>query len=285
MGRFIIDKPSEIGARQINVIKKAPISRVKTQVRRLVAGEASPSELMDPGKYISEDSALATLLGTKDRRERPKYFTPYGAAASDWFVLRRKWSEEIVGDETPIFEDEELILGSENTTDWQTSTTVVPHVDEFVDLSAIITISQKKNILLTKVQGRDRCRKEYISGGDYMVSIQGTITGRQPEQYPEEEVQMLRTMLELKEVISVDSPILNRFGINGLLVLDFKIPQRKASSNSQQYQINAVFEKPIEFIEAEATEKSNTIQDKLKKLNEWVALDIGIDKAASKIKI
>ena len=45
----------------------------------------------------------------------------------------------------------------------------------FFDGHAIIKISERKNILLTKVQSRDLTRKEYISGGDYNITISGKI--------------------------------------------------------------------------------------------------------------
>ena len=43
----------------------------------------------------------------------------------------------------------------------------------FVDLGPQVQVSSRNNILLTRVQGRDYTRKEYISGGDLEITIQG----------------------------------------------------------------------------------------------------------------
>ncbi len=41
----------------------------------------------------------------------------------------------------------------------------------FVDLGPQVQVSSRNNILLTRVQGRDYTRKEYISGGDLEITI------------------------------------------------------------------------------------------------------------------
>lgn len=293
MGRFRLDQnPIDQGKKQLNIVKKASISNLKARVRNVLIG-GDPKDLMDPAKYISEDSKLATLLGISEKREKPKYLTPYGASATDYLVLRKQRVETVQTTSSIDYDrfDDPLILGSEgyafneSLKEDAQSTTEIKVVDEFVDLSALVNVSQKKNILLTKVEGRDRSRKEYISGGDYMITISGLICGKQPEQYPESEVKMLIEMLESKDVLNVENPLLNRFGITGLIVLDFKFPQTKASRNQQAYQINAVFEKPVEALVAEKTEELSKLQQKLKALNEWVALDIKLDQLASNIKI
>lgn len=58
----------------------------------------------------------------------------------------------------------------------------------FVDLGPQIQVGSRNNILLTQVQGRDYTRKEYISGGDLEITINGKITSKYPDVYPEAEV-------------------------------------------------------------------------------------------------
>jgi cytoskeletal protein CcmA (bactofilin family) len=47
----------------------------------------------------------------------------------------------------------------------------------FVDLGPQVQVSSRNNILLTRVQGRDYTRKEYISGGDLEITINGKVDG------------------------------------------------------------------------------------------------------------
>jgi len=290
MGRFKIDTANPLslkqGVRQIKLIKSAGLGSVKSQVRKLVSGDISPADLMDPGKYISDKSKIATLLGRSDERQRPRYFTHFGAGVTDYLVLSLKYVVETVT-EVPV--QNELVMGSENLdpdpflSETEQTVTKTEGIDSFVDLSATVAISKKKNVLMTTVAGRDRSRKEYISSGDFIVDIEGVIASKLPEQYPEDEVEMLIKMLESKETLSVENPLLNRFGINGLIILDYKIPQGRATKNTQVYQIKAVYEPPIEFLEAEAVDNSTKLQKRLKAINEWVALDNLTTGAASRI--
>lgn len=264
---------AEQGKSQLKIIKNVGLSQLKQKVKNvLVGGDFSPKDLMDPAKYFTEGQidTIDTLLGISDKREKPKFLTPWGATATDYLVLKK---------EKITFVEDQNHPKDSSISDQAISTSATPFREnvQFIDLSAIVTISQKKNILMTKVEGRDRSRKEYISGGDIMVSISGTICGKRPEQYPEEEVQLLREMLITSKdedpVINVENPLLERFGVTGLIILDFKLPQSKASRNQQAYQINAVFEEPAGVIQIKQDEEQSKLKKALANVNEWVALD------------
>lgn len=122
---------------------------------------------------------------------------------------------------------------------------------EFIDGHAIIKLSETKNILMTKVEGRDLTRKEYISGGDYMITITGKIASPYPDVYPTEDVVKLRNILKHKDVIFCESPFLNIFEIPTLIVLSYDFPLRAGFSNVQEYTINAVYEKTLEALKYE----------------------------------
>lgn len=254
--------------KQLNITKQAAASKLKAGAGKFLSGDISdPSELLNPSDLLS-GSRFSTLLGISDKQETPKYYTPFGAAATDYFVLRRKVVGRYLGD-VKVADDTELA-----------GATVISETHEFVDLSAMITISQKKNILMTRVEGRDRSRKEFISGGDFMVNISGEIlSDKTVNKYPEEKVQMLRSMLTSNEVLNVESPILSRFGIDGLLILDFKLTQSRGSANKQAYQITAVHERPMEVLQSEESEKLTKMQEALRKVNEWVAVDTFLTKS------
>lgn len=68
----------------------------------------------------------------------------------------------------------------------------------FVDLQPTVQVSSKNNIVMTQVQGRDYTRKEFISGGDLEVSINGKITSKYPDIYPEAEISKLLKMVQYK---------------------------------------------------------------------------------------
>lgn len=148
-----------------------------------------------------------------------------------------------------------------------------PSMVEFIDPHAVMSISQKKNILMTTVQGRDRTRKEFISSGDYLVTINGLVTGKNSNLYPYTEVKNLRRILEHKDVIPCYSPFLSTFGINGLLILDFDFTQAKGFHGSQPYSIRAVYE-PSTAVLVEENRKQLALREQdIEKAKGWVIID------------
>ena len=131
-----------------------------------------------------------------------------------------------------------------------------------MDGHAVVKISEAKNILMTKVQGRDLTRKEYISEGDYNITISGKIVSDYPDVYPTKEVVGLRNILKHKDVIECHSPFLNIFEVYTILVTDYSIPQNEEYSNVQDYSITAVYEKPIEALKYESRNVSQILSAK-----------------------
>ena len=68
----------------------------------------------------------------------------------------------------------------------------------FVDLQPLIQVNSKNNIVMTTVQGRDYTRKEYISGGDLEININGKITSKYPDVYPDAEVSKFLKIMQYK---------------------------------------------------------------------------------------
>lgn len=136
----------------------------------------------------------------------------------------------------------------------QLSATIDGNVVKFIDGHAIVQISRRKNIIMTQVQGRDLTRKEYISAGDYEISVAGKIVSPYPDVYPIEEVMNLRKLLEHNDLINCVSPLLNIFEVPSILITSYNIPQKQGYSNVQEYSFNAVFEKSVEKLNYEARE-------------------------------
>lgn len=147
----------------------------------------------------------------------------------------------------------------------------------FFDGHAIIKISERKNILLTKVQSRDLTRKEYISGGDYNITISGKIVSPYQDVYPTKEVMDLIKILKHKDVITCQSPYLDMFEISTILILSYDLPQAIGFSNVQNYTINAVFERNTEALKFEEKEKQEILsakqvmQEEIAKREAWLA--------------
>lgn len=140
----------------------------------------------------------------------------------------------------------------------------------FVDLQPEIQVSTKNNIVLTTVQGRDFTRKEFISGGDFEISINGKITSKYPDVYPEGEVSKFLKLMQFKGVINCDNTILRQFNIKQVIVLNYSLAQSEFR-NVQPYSLSCVAVEPADAIEVKETIKE-VYDDSVAEINEWIKI-------------
>jgi len=123
-----------------------------------------------------------------------------------------------------------------------------------IDLdSVLININQSKNVVTTEVQGRSGTIKEYISKGDYVISINGFLVSDDNDSYPAEQLRTLNEILNAPISLDFTSEFLDKFGSFDLVITDFSFPQEAGFRNRQAFSINALSDNPIELqINAEA---------------------------------
>ncbi len=107
---------------------------------------------------------------------------------------------------------------------------------------ALAEISQVRNIVTTAVQGLYGTIKEYISDGDYQISINAYLIGDAMDYYPQEDVVQLNKLLRSKTSLNVTSIIMNKyFNINSIVITDYSFNQPKEGTrNVQNVKINAI---------------------------------------------
>lgn len=138
----------------------------------------------------------------------------------------------------------------------------------FVDLQPAVQVSSKNNIVMTQVQGRDYTRKEFISGGDLEVSINGKITSKYPDVYPEAEISKLLKMVQYKGVIECDNTVLRQFKIDKLIILNYTLPQTDCR-NIQPYMLSCVAVEPSESIQLKLA-RQEEVDVAIKHTNKWI---------------
>lgn len=112
---------------------------------------------------------------------------------------------------------------------------------EFVD--CIITVNQEKNIVTTPLQGRDGTIKEYISKGDFNISImlgivnyadeyaKNMFSGTQTQtvsasaEYPLEKIKEFQEILASDETLTVHSEFLSIFKIYSAVIKSYSLEQ------------------------------------------------------------
>ncbi|GAB3194717.1 hypothetical protein ABID22_000130 [Pontibacter aydingkolensis] len=140
----------------------------------------------------------------------------------------------------PDYEIEKYDL---RTSKWEKVT--VPG-DEILLDTVLVEISSSKNIVQTAINGMHGTVKEYISNGDYEVTISGAIVSK-GKGFPAEEVRTLNNILHAPIAIKVESELLSLFSIYNLVVTSDSFPSREGYTNTQLFSFNALSDEPLEL--------------------------------------
>lgn len=150
---------------------------------------------------------------------------------------------------------------------------VVNHV-VWYDNTALITIQNDRNVILTKVAGRDYSRKELVSSGDIEFSVTGHMSSNLPDVYPTNEVKKFIQIMRYKGVVEINNQFLSQFNIGKMLIKSFSMPQREGFKNVQDYTFTAVGIQPT--TEVKVTEDTikmiNVALEETKKDDVWASL-------------
>lgn len=122
--------------------------------------------------------------------------------------------------------------------------------DESISLMldiALFQINMQKQIVTTALQGVSGTVKEYISDGDYVISITGVLTNPTGS-YPTEQMQVLHQLLLLPEALIVESSLLQLLGIYNIVVQSYSFEDRAGFENLQDFQLECLSDNPIELI-------------------------------------
>lgn len=120
------------------------------------------------------------------------------------------------------------------------------HVEAFTIPSAIMTVQQRKNIVMTNVVGRNGSIKQYVSDGDYDIEIRATLV-LDNVAFPQ-----IQDMVEFCSVpvpVSVTSDFLLYFGIQTIVISSFKYNQKQAHDKIIQLEITAHSDEPINLLQ------------------------------------
>lgn len=123
------------------------------------------------------------------------------------------------------------------------------------DTTALINLSSDKDLILTRVTGRDYSRKELVSNGDLNFSISGHISSNMPDIYPTKEVQKFRQIMQYKGIIEINNEFLDQWGVKKIVVKSFSLPSNEGNKAIQDYSFEAVGIQP----DAEANVVEDTI--------------------------
>lgn len=112
-------------------------------------------------------------------------------------------------------------------------------------ISCLITVQQAKNIVKTAIQGRPGTVKEFISDGDYQVTLRGAVTRNFKNEYPLEELRRFLQLLKDSRPLKVISPYLLQFDIHELVVETYTMGQEQGKQNVQTFEVVCSSDTPL----------------------------------------
>ena len=219
------------------------------------------------GEGLRAASPEILLKGVAIRALKAKLFRTDGFIKS-----KSELEEDLKGDKesylgTPIF-DPVTIKGGNffELDDIEESNPI--NYDGLIIPAAIIEITQTKNIITTAIQGRNGTIKEFISDGDFVITITGIIIGQNEgvagtedasvkdigNVYPGDDVNKLITICKVPNSIEIISDFLGFFtDSNGqntrYVITSYSMPQKEASVDTQPFQISILTDTAIDLEE------------------------------------
>jgi len=113
--------------------------------------------------------------------------------------------------------------------------------------SCIVTINQQRNIIKTPIQGRNGTVKEYISDGDYSISLKGSIFGDRPDKAPNQIMNDIYNLFVEPNELWIESNFIQYFGVQYVVIENYTITQVEGSRSRIDIDIQMISDLPIEL--------------------------------------
>lgn len=151
-----------------------------------------------------------------------------------------------VGDDNITYKEEEYSTTASGTI-IPTTSSITTKTVYFYDLVPKITAKSSKNLICTKVQGRDYSRKELVGGGDIVFTVSGEINSNLQDVYPSNKVKRFIQIMQYGGIIDVNNLIFGQFNVKHVVIQDYTLspPQYK---NIQPYSFTCVAVEPEESV-------------------------------------
>ena len=124
---------------------------------------------------------------------------------------------------------------------------------------ALIEVNKPRNIVRTVIAGRSGTIKEYMSDGDYEISISGTLTNTLAFSTPDAAIRAFDEITKTPQELKVESNFLNYFNVFNIVILNSKVKQREGARNIVEYELTCISDTPFE-IRSEDETRGNTTQ-------------------------
>lgn len=140
---------------------------------------------------------------------------------------------------------------------WDTVTLITPNYtdDNGVNIGssrlvldiALIEISNDRNIVKTKIAGRNGTIKEYMSDGDFDINIKGSLVNDLANTPPIDLIKTFNFVASCPEAVTVESNLLSYFSVFYISIDKPRIKQREGTRNVFDFELNCVSDEPFDL--------------------------------------
>ena len=203
-------------------------------------------------------------------RSYPRYLKYWEQQVRDKYLQTQSQSSlaNKTGQYYQLIREQQAVAQKKNHIDSIVGRTVADFLELSISEDGKYYDNSECKVLPTRVQGRDYTRKEYISGGDLEITINGKITSKYPDVYPEAEVSKFIRLVQYKGVIDCDNTVLRQFNISRLIIEGYTL-QPTDCRNVQPYSLNCVAVEPSEAVELKLAEQEK-VDTAIKHTNKWI---------------
>jgi hypothetical protein len=112
----------------------------------------------------------------------------------------------------------------------------------------LFDITGQRFIAETPMQGKKGTVKEFISDGDYMITIRGFLINYESQEYPEQELQELMQAINAKVALGITSQVFNLLDIHNIVINRWRFPAVEGYQNIQPFELECTSDEPVELL-------------------------------------
>ncbi len=110
----------------------------------------------------------------------------------------------------------------------------------------LIEVGQQRQIVSTQIQGKSSTVKQFISNGDYAVTIKGVIASSIPNVYPDADMRALQSICNAEVAVKIQCAYLQDFFQIGELVVQYaSFPQLEGNITVQPFELKCLSDEPV----------------------------------------
>ena len=110
----------------------------------------------------------------------------------------------------------------------------------------LIEVGMQRHIVSTEIQGRSGTIKQFISNGDYAVTIKGILASSRAGVYPTVDMEVLQSFCRAEDSFKIECPYLQDFFQIGNLVVQYaSFPQLEGNITVQPFELKCLSDEPV----------------------------------------